>query len=85
MKLIFCTSCHDIVKLHSEPRTCLCGKSGGRYVDELNAEIKGHAVPLGISNVTLVAALVCRPPSGMGERFDAFVIPHQCDTVKKTD
>lgn len=84
MKLIFCTECHDIVKLHSDPTACMCGKSGGRYVDDLNAEIYGKAVPLGIANGSFVRALENRPESGLGKRFDAFVIPHQCDTVKES-
>jgi hypothetical protein len=42
MKLIFCEKCHDLVKLKKKmDRTCECGEFGGKYVDDLNAEIWG--------------------------------------------
>lgn len=85
MKLIYCTHCDDIVKLTHEPRTCECGRSGGRYFsDGLNAEIWGDAVPLGIANPSFAEALKNRPKSGhQGSRFEAFVIPEECSTVIK--
>jgi hypothetical protein len=85
MKLIFCPHCDDVVKLRTEARrSCWCGKSGGMYQrDGLNAIVDGDAVPLGFLNSTLGAALKERPQSGMGSRFEAFVIPHRCPTVSK--
>ena len=85
MKLIFCPICHDIVKLPREmDRSCQCGCSWGHYKDDgLNATYGGEAVPLGITNSSLVNAIKTQPKSGMGERFEAFVIPVECDTFKK--
>lgn len=86
MKLILCTSCQDVVKLTRGGRYCDCGRSWGRYLDDdVNAEISGDAVPIGFANSQLQFALTHRPESGMGRTFDAFVIPMQCDTVRKID
>ncbi len=85
MKLIFCPHCEDVVKLRTEfRRVCRCGKSGGMYQpDGLNAIIDGDAVPLGFLNSSFSDALKERPQSGMGSRFEAFVILHRCPTVSK--
>ncbi len=83
MKLIICVECSDVVKLDTDFRSCNCGKSGGMYLEDgLNARIHGeHAIPIGFNNHTLRHALVNRPERGMGSRFEAFVIPKQCDTI----
>lgn len=75
MKLIFCEKCKDIVLLRSADRKCECGSSGGRYTDEINAVVYGHAIPLGITNISFVQALRNRPEAGMGIEFTAFVMP----------
>lgn len=81
MKLIFCPQCRDIVALHRQLRTCLCGRAYGQYVDEVNAIYGGGAVPLGIANASLAHALQHRPESGRGVRFEAFVIPKRCPSM----
>jgi hypothetical protein len=83
MKLIYCPACEDIVKCQKSGRTCQCGASGGRYTDSLNAIYWGEAVPLGLANSSFVQALRQQPESGMGSRFEAFVIPKICPTFKK--
>lgn len=86
MKLLYCPKCSDVVKLgHNSPRTCVCRASGGRYVDNLNAEIWGEAIPLGFANSSLMMALRAQPESGLGKEFTAFVIPRVCPTIKKLD
>ena len=79
--------CHDIRSLHSKGIvSCKCGQSSGQYLeDDLNVIIRGAAIPLGILNSSLVKAVRARPSSGLGAQFDAFVIPHQCPTVRKAD
>ena len=81
MKFIFCTDCHDIVRLRRELRKCGCGKSKGRYIDDLHAEIQGKSVPIGIEGDSFAAALKPTEP-GKGIRFEAFVIPKICDTIR---
>jgi hypothetical protein len=82
MILILCPNCGDIVKLYSEARTCLCGKSSGWYVDDI-AIIDGDAIPIGISNVSLERAVRLRPANGRGEGFDAWVLPDKSDSARR--
>jgi hypothetical protein len=84
MKLLFCTACQDVIRLFKDARTCKCGATGGRYLDGKNAEYWGaNAMPLGFHNQEFLAALLCQPENGAGCRFDAFVIPKECPTMKK--
>jgi len=86
MKLIFCKGCQDVFKLDTEPRTCKCGATSGRYLDDLQAEYKGlWAVPIGFLNSSLARAVKNQPESGMGEPFMAFTIPKECDTMVKKE
>ena len=82
MKLILCTECDDIFNLQSRMKTCGCGKSKGRYINELRAKIKGPCIPLVIANESFISALLLRPAKGMGSKFDAFVIPEECASVE---
>lgn len=82
MKLIFCTVCQDIVRLHAHPRACECGKCWGYYLeDHLRAVIGGPVIPLGFRNDEFKRALISRPAAGMGSHFASFIIPEVCDTV----
>lgn len=85
MKLIFCTECHDIVKLTLETRSCKCGLCSGKYLNDVVAEYSGPAVPLGIDNSSFAEALRTQPRWGMGRVFTGFVIPKVCNTFKKLD
>jgi hypothetical protein len=58
VKLLFCTFCHDMVKLHNDHRTCDCGQSWGQYEeDDLHATVGGKALVIGIENTGLRRAL----------------------------
>jgi len=85
MKLIFCGTCQDIVKLDTEWRFCKCGECGGYYLSDLiDAEYTGaSAIPLGIANSSLRYAINNQPETGMGLEFTAFVIPKECDSFEK--
>jgi hypothetical protein len=85
MKLLLCVNCQDVIRLiHNEERTCLCGRVKGKYLDEINAVYSGDsAIPIGFNNSDLSCALQEQPKSGMGKRFEAFVIPQECLTFKK--
>ncbi len=82
MKLIHCNECRDVVSLRYEWRYCVCGQSGGHYVDNLNAEIKGPCTPLGFANNSFNHALLNQPEKDWGKEFNAFVIEKKCPTVK---
>jgi len=86
MKLILCLKCHDVIKGDYETRTCKCGLSGIKYSDDgYNANYWGPAIPLGFNNFSLRKAISKQPAKGMGECFDAFVIPKSCPTYIKLD
>jgi hypothetical protein len=87
VKLLYCLRCHDAIMLiPNEIRSCKCGRSSGRYVDDINAEISGDdAVCIGFSNPSFWDALCNQPQSGLGSEFTAFVIPKECGTVKKVN
>lgn len=84
MKLLFCPECQDILKLgKNKKRKCACGKSAGKYLEDgYHAVIYGKAVPIGLANSTFITALIKQPREGIGSRFEAYVIPKKCDTVK---
>ncbi len=76
MKLFLCPMCEDIVRMvENEMRYCQCGKSGGMYRDKVMAEIEGHAIPIGISNPSLVKAVKLQQGYDHSIRIVAFTIP----------
>lgn len=86
MKLLFCQACRDVVQLHSEDRSCICGGSHGRYVDEINVEYSGPCVVLGILNRSLIDAVAKSrqdPDPYTGKGFTAFVIAENCERLKR--
>lgn len=95
MKLFFCPSCSDVQKLLvGTIRTCSCGKSSGKYIDQINSEYYGDAVPLGFSNSSLIAALEERERAildgkeakmPLGIEFTAFTMPSGAPSVKMKD
>jgi hypothetical protein len=85
MKLLLCLECDDVFNLDYEEKNCKCGKTRGKYVDQINAVYSGHAVPLGFNNISLAAAVRNQPEQGEGEEFTAFIIPKVCPTFKKKE
>tara|TARA_R110000744_G_scaffold54762_2_gene116097 strand:+ start:238 stop:621 length:384 start_codon:yes stop_codon:yes gene_type:complete len=86
MKLLYCNTCRDIVKLYRTTRTCQCGATGGHYKqDGLNAIYYGPAIPLGFANNSFHEALDSQPDYGMGTNYSAFVIPKVCPTMVHID
>ena len=86
MKLLYCNTCRDIVKLSRTTRTCQCGATGGHYrEDGLNAIYYGPAIPLGFANGSFHEALGNQPEFGKGTDYKAFVIPKVCPTLELVD
>lgn len=84
MKLLLCQDCGDVFSLTKVKRSCQCGETSGRYIDNLNAEYSGDAaIPLGFHNTFFLNAIHNQPESGLGKNFEAFVIPKECPTYKK--
>jgi hypothetical protein len=95
MKLLVCKECSDIFNLTFKPKCCGCGKSEGRYLDELNAEISGPCQPIGFSNSSIRQAAKMqwmedeaqkgKPVCCDGVRFEAFFIPASATSIKRTE
>jgi hypothetical protein len=80
MKLLLCKTCGDVFNLQRHFKSCGCGLASGKYTDNLYAEYSG-GIPIGFNNSSLVKALLNQPENGMGERFEAFIIPKECPTM----
>ena len=100
MKLILCEKCSDIVALKMNTiRSCACGESGGRYLDNLNAEMWGPCFKIGFANSSLANALRAQKFEGdsketmiygyervtKGRDFKAFIIPESAETMKRVE
>ena len=85
MKLLYCTECHDIVLLTYNLRHCECKKCYGFYADEINAIFCGPGVCVGFNNKSFLDALRNQPEEGMGECFEAFIIPKTVSSIRKVD
>ena len=96
MQLFVCFYCQDVVALRGEPRSCICGRTTGRYMDDLRAIIRGDPgmfAGLGFANRSFMAALVAQRDHGdlpgskqfggypPGRLFEAFVLPNKCPSV----
>lgn len=94
MKLIVCIKCGDIFNLTIKEKTCSCGKSSGKYIDDLNAEISGDCEPIGFANNTFSHAYKIQKIENKnydgnkntcckGVEFTAFFIPEWATSVKR--
>lgn len=83
MKLLFCNDCYSVFSLSTQTKKCDCGRSEGKYIDNLNATYKGNCIPIGFHNNEFINALNNQPLNGWGADFKAFVIPKECKTFKK--
>lgn len=93
MKLLICLECGDIFNLTFKEKTCGCGETSGKYIDSLNAEIKGNCQPIGFSNKKFKmayqlqkyedAAQENKPICCDGVPFDAFFIPEAATSIKR--
>lgn len=100
MKLILCEMCSDIVALKiGTGRSCSCGQSGGRYINNLDAEVWGPCFKIGFANASFIEALRAQKFEGdsketmiygyervtKGRDFQAFIIPESAETMKRVE
>lgn len=87
MKLIFCSECKDILSLKDEEKTCVCGKSMGKYIDKENIIYSGPCRVLGIANKSFVAALNYNQKNfnGKGIVFKTYVIPSNGKNIRRIE
>jgi hypothetical protein len=97
MKLLMCLECGDIFNLDKINKICSCGKTSGKYINDLDAEIKGKCKAIGFSNKTFVKAFqlqkieddaqakINKPVCCNGQEFTAFFIPESATSIKRID
>jgi hypothetical protein len=61
MKLVFCTYCRDLFRLHMHTETCLCGRVKGRYLNETDAIVTKEAISIGLDNRVFFPAISADP------------------------
>lgn len=98
MKLLLCIDCADIFKLSAKrEKSCDCGKSKGKYINDRDVEISGNCMPIGFgnrqfSNAVRTQRMLDEEMSrkdkdrkinmdGMGIRFEAFIIPSYAKSI----
>ena len=56
--MVFCTDCADVVRLFPEARTCKCGKSWGRYLEDHATTVQTiNSLSIGIANPDVESAI----------------------------
>lgn len=95
MKLLLCLKCSDIFSLRTDAeRSCVCGKTKGKYIDNLNTEISGPCMPIGFKNSSFIDSLKMQrienkhqqdPTCCPGVDFVAFFIHDSASSVTRTD
>ena len=85
MKLLFCKNCADIFSISTQKvKTCSCGQTKGKYLDQLNAVYTGRfAIPMGISNPSFIKAIKRFNHDGGGDNFTAFLISDAAPSFRK--
>ena len=93
MKLLICLDCMDVFNLTMTEKTCGCGKSSGKYIDNLNAEIKGNCKGIGFANNKFQIAYQMQKMEDdaqkgkqsccAGAEFTAFFIPESATSIRR--
>lgn len=89
MKLLLCRECWDVVRMRPEPRSCACGASSGRYIDNENVEQTRGSVSIALHNHDLRDALEALEHSPGAWHplmiFRAYINPHCEPDVRYAD
>ncbi len=94
MKLFLCRKCKDVVRCFYKERTCKCGESSGKYLENgVEAIFRGkNCVPLGMDNNAIAKAVQMAdienkhqktPTTCSGVDFKTFVILDCSTTILK--
>jgi len=57
MKLLMCDRCGDVFNLKMELKSCGCGRTKGRYVNNEEAVVNGEGISLALGNGSLQEAM----------------------------
>jgi len=87
MKLLHCLECGDVLALLSQPRSCRCGRSQGRYLEDGHAaEYSGPACVVYLSNSGVeraIRALRARP--GLAPQKVACAVAFATERTRRID
>ncbi len=88
MKLFLCANCSDVLKMTKvDWRFCQCRESSARYLADGDfAEISGKAIPIGITNKSIIKAVAHRNFGGTDFSkldLEAFVFSSNYYKIKK--
>ncbi len=88
MKLIYCEKCGDIFNLRKKTKSCSCGETSGKYINNIIAEIHGDCLPIGIANNIFKIAKVIQKNADDKElekncRLEAFFISKYSKNIIK--
>ena len=79
MKILNCVRCHDLVKVQGEWRSCACGASSARYLEDgRGAEVSGHGRLLGLDGRTYGKSL-----ERTGVTMELFVIADSDPRIRR--
>tara|TARA_R110001583_G_scaffold1210_1_gene10103 strand:- start:280 stop:591 length:312 start_codon:yes stop_codon:yes gene_type:complete len=94
MKLLFCKECTAVFSLSYKEKSCDCGKTKGRYRDQMNVVYQGPAMPIGFNNSSFMSTVAIQSLLELkekdnpdvcckGEEFTAFTIPAWAKSITK--
>ena len=84
MKLLYCKTCGDIVRLTHTMRTCVCTDSSGYYINVIKALVSGPCLVLGFDNRSFYNAVHADLDEvDNGVEFTAFAIPESAISVER--
>ena len=84
MKLLYCKTCGDIVRLTHTMRTCMCTDSSGYYINVIKVLVNGPCLALGFDNREFYRATRADLDAAKrGVEFLAFIIPESATSVER--
>lgn len=87
MKLLYCIYCQDAVRLQKELRACKCGRSRGRYFNEVFAEVSPReCAVVCLHNTSVLMAVQDLPHSReKGPEIKAWLASYDSDHITWRD
>lgn len=86
MKLLYCKTCGDVVRLTYDVRTCVCTDCSGRYTDDVMAKVRGPCLVIGFHNPEFYDAVHADlDKAKKGVEFLAFMIPNNAASIERVD
>lgn len=83
MYMLLCKHCSEVISLSHNTKKCSCGSTEGKYINDVEAEYSGPAIPFELDNKTFIAAAAEFDKVGEGMGFVGFVIGSDCKTLVK--